>query len=145
VIPGTSNIAPGATVVGTVLFYRPPAVSRPTEASEPLDFSLDGKWILPFDHLSGYSSGIAILNHLTFQDTTVFVTLYDELGNQIGLDSFTLLRGQHMAFTLTQRYPQTLNRRGTLRIETSAISINVLGLRFNPNGTISSTSPTSWF
>lgn len=145
VIPGTSNIAPGATVVGTVLFYRPPSVSRPTEASEPLDFSLDGKWILPFDHLNGYSSGIAIVNHLTYQDTTVFITLYDEFGNQLALDSFTLLRGQHTAFTLTQKYPQTANRRGTLRIETSAISINVLGLRFNPNGTISSTSPTSWF
>ena len=77
-----------------------------------------------------------ILNHLTYQDTTVFVTIYDDSGNQIGLDSFTLLRGQHMAFTLTQRYPQTLNRRGTLRIETSAISIRCWGcvlIRMGPS------------
>lgn len=145
VVPGTLKFSSGATVEGTVLFYRPPYVPRPTEASEPLDFSAEGRWVLPFDHLNGYSSGIAIVNHLTYADATVFVTIYDESGNQIALDSFTVSHGQHTAFTLTQKYPQTLNRRGTVRIETSAISINVLGLRFNPNGTISSTSPTSWF
>ncbi len=145
VIPGTFNIAPGATIAGTVLFYRPPSAPRPTEASEPLDFSIQGKWVLPFDHLNGYSSGIALVNHLTYQDASVFITLFDEAGNQIGLDSFTLLRGQHMAFTLTQKYPATAGKRGTLKVDTSALSINVLGLRFNPNGTISATSPTSWY
>ena len=48
-------ISPGATIAGTVLFLRPPTVSRPIELSEPLDFSLGQKWVLPFDHLNGYS------------------------------------------------------------------------------------------
>ena len=39
-VPGTlDTIAPGATITGTALFYRPPTASRPTETSEPLDFS----------------------------------------------------------------------------------------------------------
>jgi hypothetical protein len=146
VVPGSSfTIAPGATIAGTVLYYRPPTVSRPTEASEPLDFSLAGKWVLPFDHMNGYSSGVALVNHLTYQDISVFITVFDESGNQMALDSFTLLRGQHVAFTLTQKYPQTTGHRGTVKIETSAISINVLGLHISPIGVISSTSPTSWF
>ena len=104
VAPGSSfAITLGATITGTVLFYRPPFVSRPTEESEPLDFSIDGNWALPFDHVNGYSSGIAIVNHTTYQDATVFVSIYDESGNQIALDSFTLLKGHHLAFTLTQK------------------------------------------
>ena len=147
VVPGsTFTIAPGATIAGTVLFFRPPNVSRPTEASEPLDFSLEGKWGQPFDHLNGYSSGVALVNHLTFQDISVFITFFDENGNQLGpVDSLTLFRGQHVAFTLTQKYPLTTGHRGTMKIETSAISINVLGFRVSPTGNFTATSPTSWF
>ena len=145
-VPGTSStIAPGATIAGTVLYFRPPTVPRPTEASEPVDFSLEGQWVLPFDHLNGYSSGVALLNHVMYQDISVFITILDQNGNQIVLDSITLLRGQHLAFTLTQKYPQTIGLRGTVRIQTSAISVNVLGLHISPSGVISSTSPTSWF
>ena len=146
VIPGGGfTIAPGATIAGTVLYFRPSTVSRPTEASEPLDFSLDGKWVLPFDHLNGYASGVALVNQETFQDISVFVTILDEAGNQIGTDSFTLLRGHHLAFTLTFRYPQTVGKRGTLRVESSSQPLNVLGFHVSPTGVFSSTSPTSWF
>lgn len=145
VVPGTSTIAPGATIAGTVLYLRPPTVPGPTEASEPLDFSLDSQWVLPFDHTNGYSSGVALVNQLTFSDLSVFITFFDEGGNQIALDSFTLLRSQHVAFTLTQKYPQTIGRRGTVRIQTSGSAINVLGFHVSPTGVFTSTSPTSWF
>jgi hypothetical protein len=64
-------IAPGATIAGTVLFLRPPTVSRPIEVSEPLDFSIGQKWVLPFDHLNGYSSGVALVNPVTYQDISI--------------------------------------------------------------------------
>lgn len=143
-VPGTSDtITPGATVAGTVLFFRPSTAPRPTEDSEPIDFSAETSWVLPFDHLNGYSSGVALVNSDTFEDETVFVTCYDANGNQIVLDSFTLPRGQHLAFTLTQKYPQTIGVRGTLNIQSSGLSINVLGLHTSPTGVITSTSPTS--
>jgi hypothetical protein len=145
-IPGGGfNIAPGANIAGTVLYFRPSTVSRPTEASEPLDFSLDGKWVLPFDHLNGYASGVVLVNQESFQDISVFVTLLAEAGNQIGTDSFALLRMHHLAFTLTQRYPQTVGKRGTLRVESSSQPLNVIGFHVSPTGVFSSTSPTSWF
>ena len=145
VVPGTSTIAPGATIAGTALFLRPPTVSRPTEVSEPLDFSLESQWVLPFDHTNGYATGVALANQESFQDLSVFITFFDENGNQIVLDSLTLPRNQHVAFTLTQKYPQTVGLRGTLKIVTSGIAVNVLGFRVSPAGVFSSTSPTSWF
>lgn len=143
--PGTSNFISGATIAGTVLFLRPQTASRPTEASEPLDFSLESQWVLPFDHTNGYSTGVALVNQESFADLSVFVTIFDQNGNQIALDSFTLPRNQHSAFTVTQKYPQTVGLKGTVRIQTSGIAINVLGLRFTPNGQVSGVSPTSWF
>jgi len=129
-VPGPGVvIAPGANIAGTVLFLRPPSVSRPIEVSEPLDFSLAQKWVLPFDHLNGYASGVALVNQETFQDISIFITFFDESGNQIASDSFTLFRGNHLSFTATVRYPQTIGFRGTLRIESSSSPLNVLGFR----------------
>ncbi len=138
-------ITPGANVAGTVLFLRPPTVSRPIEVSEPLDFSLSQKWVLPFDHTNGYSSGVALVNQETFQDISIFITFYDGNGNQIASDSFTLLRGNHLSFTSTVRYPQTIGAQGTIRIESSSNPLNELGFRVSPSGLFTSTSPTSWF
>jgi hypothetical protein len=147
VVPGPGFvITPGATVAGTVLFLRPPTAPRPIEVSEPLDFSLGQKWVLPFNHLNGYSSGVALVNQETFQDISVYVSFFDEAGNQIGaVDAFTLLRGNHLSFTVTDRYPQTVGRRGTIKIESSSVPLNVLGFRVSPTGFFTSTSPTSWF
>lgn len=137
-------ITPGANIAGTVLFLRPPNVSRPIEVSEPLDFSLGQKWVLPFDHRNGYSSGVALLNQETFQDISIFITFYDGAGNQIASDAFTLLRGQHLSFTSTVKYPQTVGAQGTMRIESSSNPLNVLGFRVSPSGLFTSTAPTSW-
>ena len=127
-------ITPGANVAGTVLFLRPPTVSRPIEVSEPLDFSLSRKWVLPFDHTNGYSSGVALVNQETFQDISIFITFYDGNGNQIASDSFTLLRGNHLSFTSTVRYPQTIGAQGTIRIESSSNPLKRAGLPREPVG-----------
>lgn len=146
VVPGPGFvITPGANIAGTVLFLRPPTVSRPIEVSEPLDFSLGQKWVLPFDHLNGYSSGVALVNQETFQDISIFIAFFDESGSQIASDSFTLFRGNHFSFTATVRYPQTIGIRGTVRIESSSSPLNVLGFRVSPTGFFTSISPTSWF
>jgi hypothetical protein len=142
--PLTSAIEPGATIAGTVLFLRPPTVSRPSEASEPLDFSQKSQWVLQFDHTNGYTSGVALVNPSTSQDISVFITFFDNSGAQLLQDSFTLPHNQHSAITLTQKYPQVIGRLGTLKITTSGPSINVLGFHVSPSGVFTATSPTSW-
>lgn len=140
----SAAIAPGATVAGTVIFQRPPTVSRPSEASEPLDFSGKAQWVLPFDHTNGYTSGIALVNPSTSQDISVFLTFYDTSGATLLSDSFTLAHTQHSAMTLTQKYPQVIGRYGTLKVTTSGPAVNVLGFHVSPAGVFTSTSPTSW-
>lgn len=140
----TSTIAPGATTAGTVIFRRPPTVPRPSEASEPLDFSSKSQWVLPFDHTNGYTSGIALVNPSTSQDLSVFLTFFDTSGAILLQPSFTLPHGQHKAITLTQLYPQVIGRFGTLKITTSGPPVNVLGFHVSSTGVFTSTSPTSW-
>jgi hypothetical protein len=117
----SATIAPGATVAGTVIFQRPPTVSRPSEVSEPVDFSAKPQWVLPFDHTNGYTSGIALVNPSTSQDISVFLTFYDTSGAALLSDSFTLAHSQHSAITLTQTYPQVIGCCGTLKITTSGL------------------------
>jgi len=79
----------------------------------------------------------------TFQYSFRF---FDEAGNQIGaVDAFTLLRRNHLSFTVTDRYPQTVGKRGTIKIESSSAPLSVLGFRVSPTGFFTSTSPISWF
>ena len=147
-VPGPGFVtANGANIAGTVLFLRPPTVLRPIEVSEPIDFSQTQKWVLPFDHLNGYSSGLALVNPAVYQDISILITFFNESGNLIGSsDSFTLLRGNHFSFTATDRYPLTIAQRGTVVIESSSTSsaLNVLGFRVSPTGFFTSISPTSW-
>jgi hypothetical protein len=140
----TSAVAPGATTAGTVIFRRPPTVPRPSEASEPLDFSSRSQWVLPFDHTNGYTSGIALVNPSTSQDISIFLPFYDMSGAILWQDTFTLPRGQHQAITLTQKYPQVIGRFGTLKVATSGLPANLLGFHVSPTGVFTSTSPTSW-
>ncbi len=140
----SAAIAPGATVAGTVIFQRPPTVSRPNEVSEPVDFSAKPQWVLPFDHTNGYTSGIALVNPSTSQDISVFLTFYDTSGATLLSDSFTLAHTQHSAITLTQKYPQVIGRLGTLKVTTSGPPINLLGFHVSSTGVFTSTSPTSW-
>jgi hypothetical protein len=142
--PLTLSMAPGANVAGTVLFLRPPNVPRPTEASEPLDYSSQSRWVLPFDHTNGHTTGVALVNPLP-SDLSVSITFYDESGVQVQpTDTFTILSGHHTAIVLTVNYPNIIGRKGSVKVETTAASINVLGLRITPAGEVSGTSPTSW-
>jgi hypothetical protein len=127
-----------------VIFQRPPTVSRPSEVSEPVDFSAKPQWVLPFDHTNGYTSGIALVNPSTSQDISIFLTFYDTSGATLWTDTFTLAHTQHRALTLTQQYPQVIGRLGTLKIATSGPAVNVLGFHVSPTGVFTSTSPTSW-
>jgi len=144
-IPG-GGVAPGATIAGSSLFLRPQSVSRPTETSEPLDFSQAQRWAFPFDHTNGYTTGLALLNQSNATGI-VTITFYDENGVVLlTVPPFNMVSGQHEAMTLTiaPAFSSVIGAKGTVVIQTTAPSINVLGLRTSPVGDISGISPTSW-
>jgi hypothetical protein len=59
-------------------------------------------------------------------------------------DSFPLVGLGHTAFTLTQKYPQLIGKRGTLEVSTSGVYINLLAMHFL-NGSFTAITPLkSW-
>jgi len=143
-VPG-GGVATGATISGSALFLRPQNVSRPTEASEPLDFSQARRWAFPFDHTNGYTTGLALVNQSTGTGT-VSITFYDESGVVLlAVPPFDMLSGQHLAIALTgPTFSNVIGRKGTVVIQTTAPSINVLGVRTSPAGDVSGISPSTW-
>jgi len=142
---GWAALGTSARIGGTVYFQRV-ALGQPNyEASEPIDTELQNHFRLPFDHTNGNVTGFAVLNPFSYTSINVFVTFRDQNGNQVLLDSFSLSPFQHAAFTLTQRYPQTIGLRGTVDVSTSALWLNVIGLHFGPSGVFSTIIPLSSF
>ena len=95
------------------------------------------------NHTNGYATGVAVVNPFSYTSITVFVVFRDESGNQFLVDSFDLSAQQHIGITLTWRYPATIGRRGTVTFSTSALWLNVLGMRFSPSGIFSTVTPLS--
>jgi hypothetical protein len=138
---GWGQLVSSDKIGGTTVFTFV-ALGQPTyEASEPLDTDKQTDYVLPFDHTNGYATGFAVENPFSFSPLTVLVVFRDQNGNQILTDSLTLAAFEHRAFTLTQRYPQTVNLFGTVEISTSGLWLNVLGLRFSPSGVFTSVAP----
>ena len=135
--PGTkANLSQGwayvetSNTTGGNAIFRQSIPGRPDfEASMPIITYVDSNdYILPFDHITS-STGVAVVNPLTWTSITVFVTFRDEQGNKFYVDSFTLGPLQHTAFSLSDRFPQSVGRRGVVELATPGLTMNVLGLR----------------
>jgi hypothetical protein len=122
----------GAVISGSAV-YRERLPNLPDlEASVPGDGGFTHRVALPFDHIAG-ANGVALVNPGSFFPITVFVVFRDESGAQIVQDSFQMAPLAHLAITMPDKYPQTIQHRGTMEISTTGFQINVLGLRFVPD------------
>ena len=128
------------TIGGTAVFQR---LGQNLEASEVLDTNLSTQLALPFDHTNGYATGIALVNPFSYTGATITVTFRDENGNIFLTDSISLTAQQHIGITLTQRYPSTIGRRGTVSFQTNQLWLNALGSRFSPSGAFSTVTAMS--
>ena len=84
---------------------------------------------MPFDNVTS-TTGVALVNPLSYTSITVFLTFMDEQGNQFLLGRFDLGPLAHTAFSLAERFPQCAGRRGVVELSTNAITMSVPGLRF---------------
>ncbi len=87
------------------------------------------RYALPFDQINS-TTGVALVNPVSYTSITVYVTFRDEQGTQFLLDSLTLGALQHMAFSLADRYPQCAGKRGVVEFATTGLTMSMLGLRF---------------
>ncbi len=128
------------TIGGTAVFQR---LGQNIEASEVLDTNLSAQLVIPFDHTSGYTTGVALVNPFSYTSATITVTFRDESGNIFLTDAINMTAQQHIGITLTQRYPSTIGRRGTVTFQTDQLWLNALGFRFSPSGIFSTTTAMS--
>jgi hypothetical protein len=118
------------TTGGSAIFRQSIAGRPDFEASLPImTFVNAARYALPFDQVNS-TTGVALVNPLSYTSITVYVTFRDEKGTQFLLDSLTLGASQHMAFALSDRYPQCAGKRGVVQFDTSGVSLSILGLRF---------------
>jgi len=102
---------------------------------------------IPFDNTNGFATGVALVNSApsTADQSAVFNSWYiwltDATGNLLVNGGYLFLSpGQHVSFSLTDRYPETRGSKGLIRISPIYYSTGGfgtfmgLGLRFNPSG-----------
>lgn len=135
--------APGI-IGGTAIFRRIVSGQPNFESSEAFDFDTRSHYAMPFDHLNGAATGFAIVNQTAATSGVISLVFRDEAGAQLLTDSFTLGGLGHNAFTLTQKYPQLIGKRGTFEVSTSGVYINLLAMHFL-NGSFTAITPlASW-
>ena len=75
------------------------------------------------------------MNAVSAQSVNIPVTVHDDVGTQLATDVITLAANGHTQFTLvSDKYPATLNKRGTIEFDAPAgVQIGALGIRI-PTG-----------
>lgn len=104
------------------------------EAAALASDGVEGGAYLPYDNTSGYSAGVAILNPDSFLSSTIPIDVLDEQGAVMLSDKIQLAAGNKTSFAVSDRWPQTANRRGMLRFGAGVYPLALLGLRFAPDG-----------
>lgn len=124
------EVADYVTIGGEAIF-RQSVPGRPYfEASLPITTYVNSSsYVVPFDQGSS-STGVAIVNPRSYTPMDIYATFYDRQGNQILLDSFTVGPLQHIAFSLSDKYPQIAGKVGSVKFETTGLAMGLLGLRF---------------
>jgi hypothetical protein len=96
----------------------------------------------PFDNSSGSTTGIAVMNESPLNAGTVAVTIRDESGQLLQVDTITLGTGNHLSFSLNVRYPMIGGQRGTITFSPDyAIWLGAVAFRFNPTGPFTTLAP----
>ncbi len=124
---GSAQITTDGKVGGFVIFrYNP----NGQEAVVPLESRNANAYILAFDNTGGTATGVG-LNNASPQTVAIGVVVRNDAGAQIATDTLNLAANGHLAFTLvTDKYPGTANKRGTIEFDTPAgAQIGALGIR----------------
>ncbi len=137
------NAKPVATKLGGAAIFRQRVPGRPDfEAVVPVSALDDSKLSFPFDNSAGFVTGIALINANSSANSMLLV-IRDEEGRIIGQDVFTLAGRNKSVFVVTEKYPQTAGKRGSIEVSAPMGGLGGLGLRFNPNGSFTSMHPTA--
>ncbi len=132
VLVGSAQLSATAAVDGFAIFHQIPTAQ---EAVVPVETRNASSYLLAFDNTNGVVLGVAVAN-LSMQPATIQVVIRDHTGLQIASGPLpALAAGGHTAFVLSDLFPVTANKNGTVEFDTaSGGQISVLGIRTTPLG-----------
>ncbi len=133
---GWAQLLANGTIGGFAVFSQ--AIGSSIQDGEvPLETRNSDSYVLSFDNTNGSATGVALAN-IASQAVTTTITVRDDTGAVLLTNSLDLPAMGHTSFNLTDQYPSTAQRRGTVQFTTpSAGQISVLGLNFNVTGAFS--------
>jgi hypothetical protein len=135
VIPATPNTS---RLSGFAVFRNRVTGQKDTEAISQLIGTTGRKYIVLYDNVNGFQTGLAISNSNSLSAINVQVTVRDSTGLQVGTYNQILPPRGHAAIILSSGFPTTANRRGSMLISADQPGLGALGLRFSPAGPFTS-------
>ena len=139
---GWASVTLGTTnnrITGFAIFRYRTAGAPDSEAIVNLGNTSDQNLVMLYDQTSGFSTGLALVNPGA-APITLSAAIRDVSGTTIGTGTITLPPFSHQASFISERFPITANRRGSIVIDGTA-GFSILGLRFNASGTFTSFLP----
>jgi hypothetical protein len=122
-------------ISGYGVFHYTSSAGVQSEGTVPLETEFNPSFILPYDGIGGFSTGVALTNLAGAQATVVTARVWTTDGTQLTAKNITLPANGHVAFTLSDTFPGTIANRGIIEFSTgTAANITGLGLRVNPTG-----------
>ena len=138
---GWAQLLTNGNIGGHAVFTQTEGSSSIFEAVVPIETRNPSAFVLPFDNVSGFNTGIAVAN-TTAAQANIAVIIRDDTGAMLQLQTITLPAQGQTSFNLSTRFSGLAGRRGTVEFDTPAGGqITVLGLRFNPTGAFSTVPP----
>ncbi len=130
---GSAQLSATGATAGFAIFHLIPGAQ---EAVVPLETRNASSYLLAFDNTNGVVLGVAVAN-LSTQAATIQVVIRDHTGLRIASGPLPpLVAGGHTAFVLSDLFPITADKNGTVEFDTpSGGQISVLGIRTTPLGT----------
>ena len=133
---GWAEVVSIGPITGYGVFHFTSSGGVESEGTVPMETAFEPSFILPYDGMDGFVTGVALTNLVSTQTTTVIATVWSEGGTQLATKNITLPRNGHTAFMLADVLPSTISNRGIIEFRTGTTTANItgLGLRVNPSG-----------
>lgn len=139
ILVGWAEVRSAAPVAGFAIFRQKHGSGVDSEGTSPLESAALQSYLQPMDNLSGFSTGIALVNLAPDEPAGVTAVLYDERGQEFVRGGINLPPNGHTSFSVTSLFPSAAGKRGFIEFRADRpAGIMGLGLRFQP--TLSFTS-----
>ncbi|MBN9662525.1 MAG: putative Ig domain-containing protein [Acidobacteria bacterium] len=134
---GWADVRSSSSISGYAIFRQRSGSGSDSEGTSPLETKFPTNVLVSYDHTSGFSTGVALVNLET--SGTVTAIMRDDSGNELARDAIAIGAGGHTSFSMADRFPILNGRRGTVEFVNNQNSGTVaLGLRFSPTLTFTS-------